>query len=340
MPESTIADFPARMNLADESETALTEARVMMSRERIVVSAEDTLVTAPITRISDLAVGNAPPDLDIGEQRPVSIAYDRDGTTKVVTIAANPDHVDRFVELLFRLLLDGTQVRVASSATDEEVAAVVSVEDGAVHLQTEDGPDIDLVATHVDALAISKQFAGSADPRARIEAPSGPGPDEVVVRIPSTRQMNFFGRYLGYWTDVSPDEEPVDRILLVDDDPTMIDVLETFILRERDDVEITGVTSAADGLRILENGPEINAIVSDYHMPRMDGIEFLKAVREDYPNLPFILFTGKGNESVIKAAIKAGVTDYVEKRLGSGQHVELVEHIDQAMHPTGARVGG
>lgn len=328
------------MNLADESETVLTEARVMMSRERIVVTSDDSLVTTPITGISDVAVGNAPPDIDVGEQRPVSIGYDRDGTTEVVTIAAKPDHTDRFVELLFRLLLNGTQVRVASSATNGEVAAVISVEDGTVCLQTEDGQDIELASNHIDALAISKQYAGSADPRARIETPSGPGPDEVVVRIPSARKMNFLGRYLGYSADVSPGEESTDRILLVDDDPTMIEVLEAFIQRERDDVNVTGVTSATEGLRILENSPEVDAIVSDYHMPRMDGIEFLKAVREDYPDLPFILFTGKGNESVIKAAIKAGVTDYVEKRLGSGQHVELVEHIDQAMHPTGAKAGG
>lgn len=50
-----------------------------------------------------------------------------------------------------------------------------------------------------------------------------------------------------------------------------------------------------------------------YDMPRQTGIEFLETVREEYPGLPFILYTGKGSEEVAADAISAGVFDYLQK---------------------------
>jgi len=48
----------------------------------------------------------------------------------------------------------------------------------------------------------------------------------------------------------------------------------------------------------------------------MNGLEFLEVVRADDPNLPFILFTGKGSEAVASDAFSAGATDYLQKERG------------------------
>ena len=337
MPESTIADFPGRFNLAEESAAELLTARVMMSRERVVVASDDQLLTTPLSAITDIAVGNVPPDLDVGSDRAVSIGYDRHGSTRVVTIAAKPDHLDRFLELLFRLILTGTSALVTIPEEDlDERSATLEVEDATVTFDIGGDSSVSVRCPDIQATTLTNQYAGSADPHTRLEVASGPGPPEITVRMPSARKMNLFGRYLAYSADVTPDEDAAHRVLVVDDNPRMLELLEAFIRRERDDIDITGATSATEGLRMLTNGAKFDAIVSDYQMPRTDGIAFLKAVRENHPDLPFILFTGKGNEQVIKEAIKAGVTDYVEKRLGGGKHLELVEHLDAALESTEA----
>ncbi|QCC48787.1 response regulator [Halobellus limi] len=66
-------------------------------------------------------------------------------------------------------------------------------------------------------------------------------------------------------------------------------------------------------------------------MPATDGIEFLEAVREDHPELPFILYTGKGSEEVASDAISAGVTDYLQKGTGSEQYELLANRIRNAV---------
>jgi PAS domain S-box-containing protein len=62
-------------------------------------------------------------------------------------------------------------------------------------------------------------------------------------------------------------------------------------------------------------------------MPNQNGIEFLRSVREIYPDLPFILFTGKGSEEVASEAISAGVSDYLQKESGTDQYTVLANRI-------------
>lgn len=100
-------------------------------------------------------------------------------------------------------------------------------------------------------------------------------------------------------------------LLYVDDEPDLLDLCKLFLEREGEFSVVT-VTSAREGLQILTEGM-IDAIVSDYQMPVMDGIEFLKRVRRDYEDIPFILFTGKGREEVVIEAINNGADFYLQK---------------------------
>jgi len=71
-------------------------------------------------------------------------------------------------------------------------------------------------------------------------------------------------------------------------------------------------TSAQVALRRLEE-TSYTAVLSDYDMPVMNGIAFLKVVRAQYPALPFIIFTGRGREDVVVDAINNGVDFYLQK---------------------------
>lgn len=66
-------------------------------------------------------------------------------------------------------------------------------------------------------------------------------------------------------------------------------------------------------------------------MPGQNGIEFLETDREEYPNLPFILYTGKGSEEVASDAISAGATDYLQKGSGTDQYQLLANRTPNAV---------
>jgi DNA-binding NtrC family response regulator len=77
--------------------------------------------------------------------------------------------------------------------------------------------------------------------------------------------------------------------------------------------------------------------MSDDDMPRQSGIEFLKAVREKYPELPFILYTGKGSEEEAGDVISAGVTDSLQKESGTSQYEVLPNRIRNVVEQSRSR---
>jgi len=120
------------------------------------------------------------------------------------------------------------------------------------------------------------------------------------------------------------------RILHVDDDPELADMVATFLEREDGRFIVETAVDAEDGLDCLDES-HFDCIVSDYDMPGRSGIEFLEAVRAEHSDLPFILFTGKGSEEVASEAISAGVTDYLQKESGTEQYRVLANRIRNAV---------
>lgn len=123
---------------------------------------------------------------------------------------------------------------------------------------------------------------------------------------------------------------PSIHVLHVDDEPRFTKMVSEFLEREAGQLEISTATSASEGLKRL-NEAEFSCIVSDHDMPGKNGIQFLTAVRETHPELPFILFTGKGSEEIASDAISAGVTDYLQKGGDTGQYRLLAHRITNAV---------
>jgi PAS domain S-box-containing protein len=119
-------------------------------------------------------------------------------------------------------------------------------------------------------------------------------------------------------------------VLYVDDEPGMREVAQIF-LEDAGGFEFTALASAKKALE----SPDIlsyDAIVSDYMMPGMDGIAFLKAVRQRNADIPFILFTGRGREQVVIEAINNGADFYLQKGGDpDAQFAELAHKIRQAV---------
>lgn len=120
------------------------------------------------------------------------------------------------------------------------------------------------------------------------------------------------------------------QILHVDDEPSFGDLVATFLERENEQFEVIQKTSASDALDRLDSDAGVDCIISDYDMPGKNGIDFLEAVRDEFPELPFILFTGKGSEEVASDAISAGATDYLQKGGGTDQYTVLANRVKNA----------
>ncbi|QGX93787.1 PAS domain S-box protein [Haloplanus rallus] len=124
--------------------------------------------------------------------------------------------------------------------------------------------------------------------------------------------------------------EELIQVLHVDDQADFADLTATFLERADDRFTVETASSADGGLeRIDERRPD--CIVSDYNMPGMNGLEFFEAVRERYPDLPFILFTGKGSETIASEALSAGVTDYLQKGSATDRYDLLANRIRNAV---------
>ncbi|WP_081927335.1 PAS domain-containing response regulator [Halobellus rufus] len=120
------------------------------------------------------------------------------------------------------------------------------------------------------------------------------------------------------------------RVLHVDDEPDLTELTAMFLSREDDRFVVESETNVSDGLEAFSAG-EFHCIVSDYEMPGQTGLDFLTAVREAHPRIPFILYTGKGSEDVASDAISAGVTEYLQKEAGSSQYTILANRIKNAV---------
>jgi len=124
-------------------------------------------------------------------------------------------------------------------------------------------------------------------------------------------------------------QEPIS-VLHVDDELGFADMAAEFLERADDRIRVETAQSAETGLDRIA-AQTFDCVVSDYDMPGQDGIEFLEAVREDHPDLPFILYTGKGSEEVASDAISSGVTDYLQKGSGDSQYEVLANRIRNAV---------
>jgi DNA-binding NtrC family response regulator len=103
--------------------------------------------------------------------------------------------------------------------------------------------------------------------------------------------------------------EPV--IFLVDDDDGSRDAMTRTL--ERVGYSLRAFASAEEALEQLREGAQVDAVVSDVRMPGMDGYEFLREVRAEHPNLPFLLVTAYADVEDAVAALQEGADDYLTK---------------------------
>ena len=100
------------------------------------------------------------------------------------------------------------------------------------------------------------------------------------------------------------------HVLIVDDEMNIRRVLAAML--KRDGYEVTTAADGEQALAVLQKTP-VHVVVTDLVMPKVGGMELLKKVSADYPDVPVILITAHGSVDSAVAALKAGAFDYVTK---------------------------
>jgi len=103
------------------------------------------------------------------------------------------------------------------------------------------------------------------------------------------------------------------KVLIVDDQMSMRG-LTRYSLEQ---LGFRDINEAGDGQAAFESATKdpVDLIISDYNMPEMDGLQFLRAVRSHNTirKTPFIMVTGRGDKELVTKAAQAGVNNYVIK---------------------------
>jgi len=94
------------------------------------------------------------------------------------------------------------------------------------------------------------------------------------------------------------------RILCVDDEINVLRALERLFLD--DDYEILTAPSGREGLELLRGSPAVQLVISDYRMPEMNGVDFLREVRQNWPDTVRIVLSGYADTASIVSAINEG----------------------------------
>ena len=114
------------------------------------------------------------------------------------------------------------------------------------------------------------------------------------------------------------------RVLVVDDEPLVVRSLQALLTLEGD-YEVLGFTSGRTALEALRTRP-CDVAISDFLMPEMDGVAFLKEVRRLYVEVPLIILTGYADkESAIRAINEVGLYQYLEKPWKNDDFLQIIE---------------
>ena len=112
-------------------------------------------------------------------------------------------------------------------------------------------------------------------------------------------------------TEAPPSSLDTLNLLVIDDEEYVLTATKEY-LQSNYSCTIDTAVSAVDALLLLATR-EYDAIISDYDMEEMDGIELLKTIRQKADGTPYIIFTGKGREEVVVEAYQNGADGYILK---------------------------
>lgn len=202
MTESVVADFTTDVIPDTAAYDEPVRGRVIMSEKRVVIATAAQKRSIRIEDVFDLAYGSAPAELRRFFETTVTIAFNTDSGRGVALVEGADDKVERFTNLLFKAIINGTDAlvkhpaRVGGRITDASVSPMtVGIEPGSVHFSGEDAFDLE-VSTVMHFERVTRDVRGSE--RSVLSVRHAPDMETVTTEItlPTDRTMNILGRFL------------------------------------------------------------------------------------------------------------------------------------------------
>lgn len=117
------------------------------------------------------------------------------------------------------------------------------------------------------------------------------------------------------------------KVLVVDDQLTMRALIRSAL----QEIGIRDIADAGDGEEGIKSllGRPAHLVISDFNMPKMDGLGFLRAVRvnEATKKSVFIMLTGRADKDLVQRAIQFGVNNYITKPFSPAQLRQKIEEV-------------
>lgn len=117
-------------------------------------------------------------------------------------------------------------------------------------------------------------------------------------------------------------EEKSNKILVIDDEPGVCDILKKILEQEK--YTVFTATSGARALNLLKK-ESVELILLDIKMPRMDGIKFLQALRKKNKNVVVIVLTAHATLGTAREAMELGAYDYITKPFDAHFVINMVK---------------
>jgi DNA-binding NarL/FixJ family response regulator len=116
------------------------------------------------------------------------------------------------------------------------------------------------------------------------------------------------------------------RVLVVDDHAILRDGIRS-ILESQKDIVVVG--EADDGVKAVEYVKELqpDVVLMDLSMPRLNGLEATRLIKENYPQVKVLILTQYDNREHILPALRAGASGYVLKRSGRREMLNALRHV-------------
>jgi CheY-like chemotaxis protein len=125
------------------------------------------------------------------------------------------------------------------------------------------------------------------------------------------------------------------KILLLDDDPDVLNLYQEMLLSLSSMPEVHITTSGARAMSMLETEP-FSVLVCDLKMPKMDGLQVISIVRRKYPQLRTVVLTGVADEQMRTRAYALGIDLYLEKPTNNAELSFLLECIESLLNKEAA----
>lgn len=219
MSESVIADFVGKFNSEGLNRSDPIKGRVVLSQKRLVLAANrDAKSTIPLSAIFDVAVGHIPPDLGDFFDSTVTVAFERNGKRYVAVVEADDDKIEKFSTVLFKAILNGTEMTVKHPAKlggrvtgAAFVPARLSLKPGVVAFTHSEGRTEVALPAVTDFQRDNTEIAGQQRPILKVRHTVGGQATTTLAATESPRKMSILGRYLRLeYSDLMADLAEVD----------------------------------------------------------------------------------------------------------------------------------